>query len=106
MDKPYRRYELLLPLLFNDGTAVPDELIAETVLELRKQFGSVSWESQTIQGQWTFEGLTYRDNLARVFVDVPDVQENRQFFVEFKERLKVRFQQLEIWITTHGVEVI
>ncbi|HZZ28190.1 MAG TPA: hypothetical protein VFE46_09315 [Pirellulales bacterium] len=32
--------------------------------------------------------------------------ENRQFFVNFKERLKERFQQLDIWITTYLVEVI
>jgi len=28
MDKPYRRYEMLVPLRFNDGRPVPDELIA------------------------------------------------------------------------------
>ena len=47
-----------------------------------------------------------RDRLLRVFVDVADNAENRQFFVEFKERLKTRFQQLEIWLTTHPIEVI
>jgi hypothetical protein len=30
MDNPYRRYEVLLPLWFNDGTAIPDDLIGET----------------------------------------------------------------------------
>ena len=29
-----RRYEILLPLRFNDGQAVPDALIADTLLEL------------------------------------------------------------------------
>ena len=42
----------------------------------------------------------------RAFVDVPDVPENREFFVEFKERLKARFQQLDIWLTTYPIEVI
>jgi hypothetical protein len=41
-----------------------------------------------------------------VFCDVSDTPENRQFFVEFKERLKARFQQLDIWMTTYPVEVI
>lgn len=31
MDKPYRRYEVLLPLRFSDGNSVPDELLAETI---------------------------------------------------------------------------
>lgn len=30
-----RRYEIFLPRRFNDGTLVPDELIANTLLELR-----------------------------------------------------------------------
>ena len=106
MDKPYRRYEVLLPLRFNDGTLVPDELIAQTLLEMRGQFGAVSWESNPLHGEWTHQGQTYRDNLASVFVDVPDTAENRQFFVAFKERLKTDFQQLDIWITTHPLEIL
>jgi hypothetical protein len=43
---------------------------------------------------------------VRLFVDVPDVPQNRQFFVDFKERLKARFRQLDIWITTHPLEIL
>jgi hypothetical protein len=46
-----RRYEILLPLRFNNGQPVPPELVAETVYKLRQHFGAVSWESQAIQGQ-------------------------------------------------------
>jgi hypothetical protein len=41
-----------------------------------------------------------------VFVDVADELESRQFFVEFKEKLKARFQQLDIWLTTYLIEVL
>jgi len=37
---------------------------------------------------------------------VPDTTENRQFFIQFKQSLKERFQQLDIWLTTHSIEVI
>jgi hypothetical protein len=37
---------------------------------------------------------------------VPDTAENRQFFVEFKELLKQRFQQIDIWMTTYPLDVI
>jgi hypothetical protein len=47
-----RRYEILLPLRFNDGRPVPPELVAETVIRLREQFGAVSSQNQTIQGQF------------------------------------------------------
>jgi hypothetical protein len=30
MSNPYRRYEILLPRRFNDGTQVPDELLGAT----------------------------------------------------------------------------
>jgi hypothetical protein len=101
-----RRYEILLPLQFNRGEQVPESLVAETILELRDRFGAVSCETSVIQGEWEDGGVIYRDRLVRVFIDVPDTQENRQFFVGFKERLKERFQQLEIWLTTFPIELI
>jgi hypothetical protein len=106
MSKSFRRYEILLPLRFNDQQPIPDELLGETVVELRQQFGAVSTETQIIRGIWQHEGESYRDELTRVFVDVPDTPENRQFFQEFKERLKARFRQLDIWLTTYPIEVL
>jgi len=101
-----RRYEILVPLVFNDGTPVPEALLAETFAELRAQFGAASWKTQVLRGVWEQEGAVYQDNLTRFFVDVPDVPQHRQFFKEFKQRLKQRFQQLDVWITSHPVDVI
>ena len=106
MSSTFRRFEILLPLRFNDGRPVPDELIADTLLELEQRFGAVSSETQTIQGFWQHQGHSYRDDLTRLFVDVPDAPESLDFFRALKERLKVRFQQLDIWMTTYPVEVI
>jgi len=44
--------------------------------------------------------------LVRVYVDVSDTPEHRQFFVEFKEWMKARFQQLGIWMSTYLIEVL
>jgi hypothetical protein len=33
MSKPYRRFEVLLPLRFNQGESVPEALIVHTLLE-------------------------------------------------------------------------
>ncbi|HZU35225.1 MAG TPA: hypothetical protein VFA18_04935 [Gemmataceae bacterium] len=44
--------------------------------------------------------------MVRVFVDAPDVTESRQFFVEFKERLKACFRQLDLWVTSYPVDVL
>jgi hypothetical protein len=85
---------------------VPDNLVAETLLELEQRFGAVSAETQTIRGPWRHEGESYRDDLVRVFVDVADDPEHREFFLEFKERLKARFRQLDIWMTTDPIAVL
>ncbi len=93
-------------MLFNDGTPVPEPLVAETFSELRTKFGAASWETQTVRGAWEHEGAVYGDNLTRFFVDVPDLPEHRVFFKEFKTKLKQRFNQLDVWITSHPVDVI
>ncbi|MBI5760008.1 MAG: hypothetical protein HZA46_15935 [Planctomycetales bacterium] len=106
MSGSLRRFEILLPRRFNDGLPIPDEVIADTLIELEDRFGAVSCETQTIQGLWSHEGTVFRDDLIRVFVDVPDVAESRQFFREFKERIKTRFQQIDIWLITYPIEVL
>jgi len=95
-----RRYEIFLPLRFNDGQPVPDSLVADTLLELEQRFGAVSSETQVIRGRWAHEGQTYRDETVRVFVDVPDLDEHREFFVAYKNQLKARFRQLDLWLVT------
>jgi len=101
-----RRYEILLPLRFNDGRPVPDELIAGTILELRQGFGAVSCETQAIRGMWQHQDQVFRDDLMRMFVDVADTPETRVFFTEFKARLRERFEQIELWMTTYPIEII
>ena len=101
-----RRFEVLLPLRLNDGTAIPDAAIADTLTGLEEQFGAVSCETQSIRGRWRFEGQSYRDDLVRVFVDAEDLSMYRDFFVVYKERLKTRFEQLDIWMTTYLIEVL
>ena len=103
---PLRRYEILVPLLFNDGSPVPEALLAQTFVELKAKFGAASWETQLVLGIWEHEGETYRDNLTRFFVDVPDLPEHRAFFKEFKQTLKQRFRQVDVWITSHPLDVI
>lgn len=105
MSSLQRRFEILLPQRFNDGTAVPDDLVGQTILELRKHFGALSSETQIIRGIWEHAGQTFRDDLIRIFIDVADSPENQQFFHDFKEQLKSRFQQIDIRITTYLIEV-
>jgi hypothetical protein len=104
--REYRRYEILLPRRFNDGRQVPPGLLRQTLRELETRFGAVSAERQSILGTWRHEEKTYRDELIRLFVDVPASPEHDQFFLDFKTTLKNRFQQLDIWVTSHDIRVL
>jgi hypothetical protein len=42
----------------------------------------------------------------RILIDVLDTTENRAFFSNLKGQLKVRFQQLDIWMTSHAIDAI
>lgn len=106
MSKSFQRYEILLPLKHNDGRPVPRKFVGETIQELKQRFGAISAETQTIRGWWSSEGQDYQDDLVRVFLDVQDDEDTRKFFESFKQTLKVRFEQLDIWMTTYPVEVL
>ena len=105
MSNSWRRFEVLLPLRFNDGREVPAEWLAEAVLEVVSRFGAASYETQKVEGHWRHGGVTYRDDLVRVVVDVPDMHENRSWVREFKDRWKARLEQLELWVVSYRIDI-
>jgi hypothetical protein len=56
MSSRLRRFEILLPLQFNDGSDVPPEWFGGAANELREYFGAVSYDNQPIEGQWRSGG--------------------------------------------------
>jgi len=105
MSSKWRRYEVLLPLQFNDGRPVPSEWIAEAILEIVDHFGAGSYETQKVEGHWRHSGVFYRDDLVRLFVDVPDSVPNRKWMKQFKEIWKARLDQLELWMVSYRIEL-
>lgn len=105
MSSKWRRYEVLLPLRFNDGRSVPDDWLAEAVFEIVDQFGAASYETQKVEGHWRHGGALYRDELARLIVDLPDSPDNREAMLAFKARWKERLEQLELWLVSYEIEV-
>lgn len=105
MSNRWRRFEVLLPLQFNDGTDVPPDWLSDATLELVDHFGAVSYETQTVQGHWRHEGTIYRDNLVKLVVDVPDSAANRRWMKGFKARWKKRLKQIELWLVSYPIEV-
>lgn len=42
----------------------------------------------------------------RLIIDVPSSIEADDFFLNYKETLKDRFQQLDIWISSHEIQIL
>ena len=105
MSSSWRRFEVLLPLRFNDGREVPGDWLAEAVLEIVDRFGAASYETQKVEGHWRQAGTTYRDDLVRLVVDVPDAPEARDWVREFKARWKAKLEQLELWVVSYPIEL-
>lgn len=100
------RYEILLPLKYNDGTPIEDKKLQTTRRELVEKFAAVTVEPYGFSGIWVHQGREYKDELIRLVVDVEDTSEVEQFFREYKECLKKRFEQIDIWITVYPIRII
>lgn len=100
-----RRYEVLLPVRFNDGSDVPEELLAEAVNEIVDQFGAVTFYKQAAEGHWRHDDTVYRDDLALLVVDIRDTQKNRKWMKTFRDRWKQRLQQLELWMISYAIDI-
>jgi len=105
MSSNWRRFEVLLPLQFNDGQDVPAEWLSEAVLEIVERFGAASYETQKLEGHWRHGGVLYRDSLVRLVVDAPDAASSREWMKEFKGRWKTRLKQLELWMVSYLIDV-
>lgn len=105
MSNKLRRFEILLPLQFNDGREIPPEWLAEAVLEIVENFGAASYETQKVEGHWRHQGILYRDNLVKIVIDAPDEVENREWMRDYKARWKQKLEQLELWLISYTIDV-
>jgi hypothetical protein len=96
---------VLLPVRFNDGNDIPEELLAEAVNEIVEQFNAVTFHRETVAGRWRHEETLYRDDLALLVIDLPDTTKNRKWMKAYKERWKKRLQQLDIWMVSYLIEI-
>jgi hypothetical protein len=105
-----RRYEILLPAEFNDGRLVADRCprcLPESLAEAANVFGAFTFRPETAQGTWTApDQRRYRDRLSALSVDVDDTPDHEEWINHFKSHLLARYEQLEIYVTSHPIEVI
>jgi hypothetical protein len=100
-----KRFEILLPLTYNDGTLIEPEKFDQTAEELSDRFGGITQDTVRITGTWKYGGTRYRDDLLRIRIDTNDPTANA-FLRAHKPIWRERFQQIDIWITAHEIEII
>ncbi len=100
------RFEILLPLYYNGGRPIEAEKFLATDDDLVQRFGATSTDQVTVRGKWKYQSTVYSDQLIRIRVDVEDSAENQDTMRALKETLKSRFEQIDIWITAHRIDVI
>jgi len=84
---------------------VPNQWLADAVFEIVDHFGAASYETQKVEGHWRQGGVTYRDNLVRLVVDVPDSKIHREWMRAFKARWKLKLDQLELWLVSYRIDL-
>ena len=103
-----RKYEIYLPLKYNDGKEIEAEKIKQIREDLISVFGAitVSSRSSPYQGTWKYGGVEYIDDIIKVEIVTSADKVTKKFLKDFKERLKESLRQVDILITTHGIQVI
>jgi hypothetical protein len=109
MARVARRYDLYLPLRYNDGTPIEREKFKQVDVTLLERFGGLTAVKQEnpLRGVWRGEAVVYEDEVV-VFsvIDFHPRRGGRQFFECYKEALKADFQQEEVLITVQSLEVL
>ena len=104
MARPIRSIEIYLPLDYNDGRSIPESKYVALQQQLLNRFGGVTSIQRQfpLHGMWHSGAQIHRDRV--VVFSVMDFREGSQldclrYLEKLKERLKKKFDQLEILIT-------
>ncbi|MBA3357393.1 MAG: hypothetical protein H0U18_15930 [Pyrinomonadaceae bacterium] len=103
-----RKSEIYLPLKYNSGEPIESVKITAICDELAEAFGAITVSplQAPYQGKWKYGGVQYVDDIIKVEVITPSNSATKRRLKDFKERLKESLQQIDILITTHGIQVI
>jgi len=104
MARPIRSIEIYLPLDYNDGRPIPESKYVSLQQQLLDRYGGVTSIQRQfpLQGAWQSGERIYHDRV--VTFSMMDFRGGTQieclrYLERLKERLKKKFDQLEILIT-------
>jgi hypothetical protein len=103
-----KKYEIYLPLKYNDGKEIEPEKFKQIREELIAVFGAITVSSLSapFQGTWSYGGVEFIDDIIRIeIITAADLTSNR-FFRQLKGRLKRQLRQFDILITVQDIRTI
>jgi|SRR5215213_4665382 len=100
-----KKYDIYLPLKYNDGSDIELEKLKEIEKQLTAVFGAITISplSAPFQGTWRYGGVEFVDDIIRIEI-ITD--EEVYFFKNFKRQLKRTLRQLDILITVQDIKTI
>jgi len=103
-----KKYEIYLPLKYNDGTEVEPEKLKQIRERLVAVFGAITVSPLTapFQGTWRYGGVEFVDEIIRFEIITEQDFQSNVFFKNFKKKLKRTLRQFDILITVQNIETI
>ena len=103
-----KKYEIYLPLKYNDGREIEAEKIKQIREELIAVFGALTVSSQSApyQGIWKYGGVDFIDDIIKIEIIAGDDRKTASFFRRFKVHLKRLLEQIDILITEQHIRTI
>jgi hypothetical protein len=107
MPRAARRYDIFLPLAFNNGRPIPTHRFDAVELRLLAHFGGVTAQQRDfpLRGAWQSESQLYLDQVIVLTVLDFRPRGSTRFIGELKRDLLRDFEQLEILITESSLRV-
>jgi hypothetical protein len=107
MAKAARRYDLYLPLTFNDGRPIADSQFESAERRLLAHFGGVTSQQRNfpLRGVWQGETRLFLDEVIVMTVLDFRGRGSARFIASLKRDLLRDFEQLEILITESSLRV-
>ena len=103
-----KRYEIYVPLKYNDGTEIEAEKIKQIRTELIAAFGAITVSSQSApyQGTWKYGGVDFIDDIIKFEIIAGADKKTEAYFRRFKRRLKRLLKQIDILITAQNIRTL
>ena len=101
-----KKYEIYLPLKYNDGREIEAEKIKQIREELIAVFGALTVSSQFAQGSWKYGGVNFIDDIIKIEIIAGADRKTERFFRGYKEHLKRLLKQIDILITAQNIRTI